>query len=439
MERLEKTKKDLNERRDTTINETHQLEEERRRYNDVKGTVDAIQEVNREIRDLQGKRDYAVEYIRNNSANAFLLLIGQDIKSIIGKNDEKKMELKRAASSAGVPSNNYFPIQNDIIAKHLQECPVCKTALSEDAIEHIKTMLRGVSDKAEESKKYNKKQNELDDIQIVLKEHLSGLPKKLNQFCTDLFETNERINENRIKLDNLNKIASNSDIDAIKDLSSRLSKLYEDTSRLDRETFENDNLIKNTEKNLRNVRKELSESTALNDQQAVQTKRMRYLDHLIIRLDSVIKSVSENRRKDILVRADEIFNSITNKPDTYRGLEYDDRTSFSMHIVRNDGQTVLHPSSGEKHVLAISFLVSLSLNTERLSPMMMDTPLSRLDIVHKMNIGRTIASLDNQILFLAQPGEMDDQTRESFEPAVAKMFMSEPTEDNTARITEVEF
>ena len=133
-----------------------------------------------------------------------------------------------------------------------------------------------------------------------------------------------------------------------------------------------------------------------------------------------------------------MFMSITNKPDVYKGLAYDSNDSFSMHIVRNDGKTVLHPSSGEKHVMAISFLVSLSLNTERLNPMMMDTPLSRLDQVHKANIGHTLASLDNQVLFLAQPGELDDETLRMFLPSVVKMFESRPTDDNQASIVEVD-
>ena len=130
--------------------------------------------------------------------------------------------------------------------------------------------------------------------------------------------------------------------------------------------------------------------------------------------------------------------SITNKPDVYKGLAYDDGKSFAMHIVRRDGERVYHPSSGEKHVLAISFLVSLSLNSDRLTPMMMDTPLSRLDPEHKKNIAATLAGLDNQVLFLAQPGELDDNTRKTFLPSVAKMYESRPNIDNVASIVEVE-
>ena len=132
-----------------------------------------------------------------------------------------------------------------------------------------------------------------------------------------------------------------------------------------------------------------------------------------------------------------VFMDITNKPDIYKGLEYDDNVSFAMHIVRRDGSAVLNPSSGEKHVLAISFLISLSLNTERLNPMMMDTPLSRLDVVHKKNIGTALSHLGNQVIFLAQPGEMDPETLRCFIPSVAKMFEAAPDEDNGACIMEV--
>ena len=175
----------------------------------------------------------------------------------------------------------------------------------------------------------------------------------------------------------------------------------------------------------------------MSEKQQIMSRRMAYLDQLIRKLDIIIKSASLSKRQDILSKANEVFLDITNKRGIYHGLAYDDPTSFSMHIVRNDNQEVIHPSSGEKHVLAISFLVSLSLNTERLNPMMMDTPLSRLDVVHKMNIGTALSKLGNQVIFLAQPGELDSDTLECFKPSVTKMFVSKPDDENGACIEEV--
>ncbi len=151
----------------------------------------------------------------------------------------------------------------------------------------------------------------------------------------------------------------------------------------------------------------------------------------------MITKVFDDKRADILAEANRVFMGITNKQDAYGGLAYDDPNSFSMHIVRKDGKRSVLPSSGENHVLAISFLISLSLNTERLTPMLMDTPLSRLDDVHKPNIGKTLASLDNQVIFLAQPGELDENTKRMLLPSVSKMYSAEPTSDNTACIREV--
>lgn len=414
------------------------LEDERRRYANVQSTIDAIDNAKKEKRLQENKRDRALESIRNQSGNAFTLFIRSDIKALKTKLEDRKSILARESRLAGMGKNEYLHIQNDIIDKHLHECPVCSSLLSDDSIERLNKILAESYDRGEW---FNRNQKESRDLELritILKEGLIDIPKNLDKDCIDLFNCTAVINELDVEIANMNKIASNSDIDAVKDISQKISKMYVESTNLDKEIFNERNIHISTVKKLNQILRELESSTTLSNRQTILMNRVRFVESLILNLESLINSASRNKRGAILEKANFVFMNITNKSDVYRGLEYDDAKSFAMHIVRKaDGETVLNPSSGEKHVLAISFLVSLSLNTERLNPMMMDTPLSRLDSVHKMNIGRTLSKLGNQVLFLAQPGELDDETRKSLKPSLAKMFIAEPTEDNTAYIVEV--
>ena len=419
-------------------NEIRELEEERRRYANVQGTIDKLESLKKDLRSDEEKQRYVTEYIRNHSENAFVIFLEDDIDAAIKRIEEKKDELIRANRlMPSGSSGKYLEAQEDILTKHLEECPVCRAAVTPETIVILNEMIK---QSAGVSRKYSENQRlirELNGHIEFLKDRKALIPKDLNRKCTELFDLSESIIKLNAEIQHLNEIASNSDVEKVKEISTKLGNLYTQRSKLTGEISKGESMLSNTEKNLRIVRNKINNSKDLNSQQVVVSYRMNYLDRLIKRLDTVIRNASIRKRKDILVKADNVFMDITNKPDIYKGLEYDDNVSFAMHIVRRDGNTVLNPSSGEKHVLAISFLISLSLNTERLNPMMMDTPLSRLDVVHKKNIGTALSHLGNQVIFLAQPGEMDPETLRCFIPSVAKMFEAAPDEDNGACIMEV--
>ena len=64
----------------------------------------------------------------------------------------------------------------------------------------------------------------------------------------------------------------------------------------------------------------------------------------------------------------------------------------------------------------------------------MDTPLSKLDRIHSSNIGKALAQLDNQVLFLAQPMELSEDVMESISVSLAQKFTSQLSDDNNVEI-----
>lgn len=420
--------------------EIWRLEEDRRAYSNKQSTIEALERLKGERGSKQGELRYISKYIREHSEDAFILFIKDDIEELIHRlNDEKTtlMRENRHGKEVHTPGK-YLEAQQEIIASHLEECPVCRSAITPDVLKVIESIIAASTNTSKQYSENQRRMREIADITNLLRDRKAQIPDDLDSKCTELFDKSEAINKLDADIQRLNDIISDSDIDAVKEISGELSNLYRRKTDLENEIFGNENLLKNTDENLRKIRNKINNTSGLNDQQKRLSDRSTFLDNLVRKLELVIDSASRNKRSDILSKADVVFMDITNKPDIYKGLEYDDRDSFAMHIVRRDGKAVMHPSSGEKHVLAISFLISLSLNTERLNPMMMDTPLSRLDVVHKKNIGNALSNLSNQIIFLAQPGEMDSETLECFKPSVAKMFESRPDEENGACIREVE-
>ncbi len=413
------------------------LEEKRRLYSNLISTVDEITVKRGELTAEENRRKELRKQISECAQDAFMLFMEPDVKELIGKYEAEMSRLRMESYTDRRVSNEFLHIQSNIVKEHMESCPVCSSILTDDVFQYLTEIVSQSKDKGESFRRHKEEVDLCSRCLTLLRMQHSRIPDDLADKCNRLFQASEKIDALNTRISELNQIAADSDIGAVGSISKQLTELYKKQSRIEKDIFHEENVLQSTEKKLAKTRKDIKACGHLSGQQEVLALRMTRLDRIIKNLDTVITKVSNDKRADILAEANRVFMSITNKQDAYKGLAYDDSSSFSMHIVRKDGERSVLPSSGENHVLAISFLISLSLNTERLTPMMMDTPLSRLDDVHKPNIGKMLASLDNQVIFLAQPGELDDNTRKMLMPAVSKMYSAQPTGDNTACITEV--
>lgn len=415
------------------------LEDKRSSFANVENMLIRIRTLNAEHSSIQGSIDGCRKKLDDCKDKTFLVFIHEDIKGML---ERTRSELKTTQTALDAPravASQYNDIQQSIVAKHLLECPVCRSVLSESQLSILKASLESVSEGTnKEISALRSKKQMLKGRESILKSALDLEPAEMPRLCAELIDLNTKLAANESDIDSANDIVSTSEVDEIAKITNELTELRKKLPQKEGLVKKNELALDAKKKAIEKLEGNLSRIKIQNTKQQMERDRMLYASSMDAMLNTIIERTKKQKRASILSKATEIFMSITNKPDVYKGLAYDDGKSFAMHIVRRDGERVYHPSSGEKHVLAISFLVSLSLNSDRLTPMMMDTPLSRLDPEHKKNIAATLAGLDNQVLFLAQPGELDDNTRKTFLPSVAKMYESRPNIDNVASIVEVE-
>ena len=437
LERVDADLKTTGEERAALQAQFEHLEEQRRMLSDAEGLMNKLGDMKKKEVAAQSTIDGLLSAIEKNSTNAFLLFIHDDLNDLIKKLENERREINQQKRSSSDSKGEFAYLTEAIVAGHLSECPACRSMLTSDQISKLQAILSESDAIDEDYAAMQDRYREIKDTIALLKECYDQEPLKLNELCDNLFDRKEDLRKIRKESERMEGLLAESEVDAIKDITNKLIELNRKRQNVEGKYNKLRRLSEAGKREISNLDAKRKAQAKLSQQEQLVSNRIAYVGKLLVRVDSVIKNTRSAKRADILNRANEVFMSITNKPDVYRGLAYDDGTSFSMHIVRRDGEETILPSSGEKHVLAISFLISLSLNTERLSPMMMDTPLSRLDIEHKRNIGTMLSKLDNQVLFLAQPGELDAETRNSLKGAVARMYESRPTGDNTACIKEV--
>lgn len=376
------------------------------------------------------------EKLKSHSGNFYLAFLEFDIRKAIDTCESEKSTLSQMASISDEQAE-IFPIQLSILQNHMEACPVCKSTLGTEELNILQEIL---SENEAKQKRYSENKIRLNFLkgQIdALKEAYKGTEFDFQHELDTLFELSDRKSETERKYNELSKLAQDSDREVIKALSARIIEFkskIESTETQIKTSKSGYSIAESQYNQLTAKRKSLGQASR---EENALSKQYDYVTSVMDGLNKVIEKASFRKRGDILKKANEVFLKITNKPDTYDHLEYEDDSSFAMVIIKHNGDVVMNPSSGENHVLAISFLVSLSLNTDSKSTMMMDTPLARLDPTHSANIGALLASLDNQVIFLAQPSELAGPVRKNLSPAVAKEFVAELTIDNRANIHEV--
>ena len=97
-----------------------------------------------------------------------------------------------------------------------------------------------------------------------------------------------------------------------------------------------------------------------------------------------------------------------------------DPESFMLQVFDAAGDEVLKPSAGEREILALSMIWALGRISRRALPLVIDTPLGRLDSKHRRNvIENFLPRAAEQVIVLATDEEIDDARRVTLKPYLA--------------------
>jgi DNA sulfur modification protein DndD len=120
----------------------------------------------------------------------------------------------------------------------------------------------------------------------------------------------------------------------------------------------------------------------------------------------------------------ECYNRLARKSDFVRRIEINPE-SFSVAVIDKFGRSVPKEdlSSGEKQIFAISMLWGLARTSGRPLPVVIDTPLGRLDSDHRKNlIQNYFPHAGHQVLLLSTDTEVDVDLFNKLSPAVSHCY-----------------
>jgi DNA sulfur modification protein DndD len=132
------------------------------------------------------------------------------------------------------------------------------------------------------------------------------------------------------------------------------------------------------------------------------------------------------------------FKQLIGKTELITRVRLDPESlEMSVDTHEGDGQPIERLSAGERQLLAVAILWGLSQIAQRDVPLVVDTPLGRLDGFHRERLARNyFPSAAHQVVILSTDEEFDSDLRVLIEPFISREYLIEfVEEEHGSRIT----
>lgn len=132
----------------------------------------------------------------------------------------------------------------------------------------------------------------------------------------------------------------------------------------------------------------------------------------------------ERKLDDLRTQFLECFRLLVRKVDFVSDVIID-RTTFVMTLLDPAGRVLPRSalSAGEKQIYAIALLWALARTSGRPLPMIIDTPLARLDTEHRARLAeRYFPAASHQVILLSTDTEIDSDLAESLRPHISHVY-----------------
>jgi len=169
-----------------------------------------------------------------------------------------------------------------------------------------------------------------------------------------------------------------------------------------------ENLI-DLEKNINNLQIEIEQ---LNEKNSITKERNQFIrecEGIIRVLNQYIILLRKKKVLTLQEKTFEMYRRLSSRSDLIQGITIDSE-SYEIRITDRNGQNIRKAalSAGEKEVFAISLLWGLAQASQLKLPIIIDTPLSRLDSKHRDNIVSSyFPNAGDQVVILSTDTEID--------------------------------
>jgi DNA sulfur modification protein DndD len=204
-------------------------------------------------------------------------------------------------------------------------------------------------------------------------------------------------------------------------------------------------IIKETESKIKDREYKLSENekqqkiiaTLIEKNDSIKNQKSSKLvniyDHLKKVFSDSINELRENLKVSVQNLASEAFKKLTTEA-TYKGLKINE--NYGLTIVDKDGRDVPQRSAGAEQIVALALIDGLNRTARKSGPIIMDTPLGRLDLKHRENVLKYIPEMAEQVILLVHEGEIKEaDIKDTLRARIGTVYHIERVESSQSKLS----
>jgi len=264
----------------------------------------------------------------------------------------------------------------------------------------------------------------------LLDHHTPGVYRSLHERVTDL---EVRQYERKRRLDGISDRLLGSSSSNIRVLEQRRKSLEDAIEGIEEAQVENEDRAAKIVAQQKKISESLERLPGARPEVVFEASFLRFLE---ASLRESIAEYRESVRARVESDASKMFLNLVRDPEGHGGLRIE--SDFAVELLDTRGES--RPTSeGGKQLLALALIGALKQAAVRGGPVVIDSPLGRLDLQHRANVLQTwVPSLGAQAILLVQSGELTKEDASAILGArVGRAYeITRPTDDPEIAVIE---
>ena len=212
--------------------------------------------------------------------------------------------------------------------------------------------------------------------------------------------------------------------EALRPLIEKLSALNQDLGQLHKQTKDTDQSIRSLSYQLDVAERKLEKLHYTQQLGQAHIQRQKRVEDVQSALTAYTKRLTHAKIASLGNAIVEGFNQLSHKPDRIKHVELDPQT-FAVTLYDTHNRPLLKEelSAGEKQIYTTALLWALAKTSGKALPMILDTPLGRLDSSHRqLLVERYFPYASHQIVLLSTDTEVEGDLRSLLDPHISRTF-----------------
>jgi len=246
--------------------------------------------------------------------------------------------------------------------------------------------------------------------------------QRFDEFMVAKVDLDEKLNGLETTLARIENQLKSIDVESVNSLRELVKKTENEVALLHRERGGYETQLTTAHDEIDTLDKQIRRLAGASSITRALDAQMELLDRTEKAFDAYLLRAAQARRTQVENRANVFFKQITNKANGYEAMRINKDFSFSLQASDGTMPDMGQISAGEKQVVAFSFIMGLNEYSRAAAPLMIDTPMGRLDTTHRRNLAGALAGLTKQVVLFLTDTDLGFGVEEILREGVEREF-----------------